>query len=63
MTDWRRSTFCNWGNCVEVAPHPDGATIRNSTRPDVTLAFSVDEWAAFLAGVRAGEFDLDEEDR
>jgi hypothetical protein len=34
--------------------------IRDSKDPDgIPLTFTVEEWAAFLAGVRAGEFDRD----
>jgi Domain of unknown function (DUF397) len=47
------------GNCVEVASLPGGTIgIRNSR--DVTgpvLAFTPDEWHAFLGGVRNGDFD------
>jgi hypothetical protein len=33
--------------------------LRNSTDPEgIRLAFSRDEWATFLDGVRTGDFDL-----
>jgi hypothetical protein len=48
------------GNCVEVAALPGGEIgVRNSrhaTGP--VLAFTPEEWRAFLGGVRNGEFDL-----
>jgi Domain of unknown function (DUF397) len=56
---WMSSSFsfAN-GNCVEVARDGDTVHLRDSKHPeDGTLAFTVDEWAAFLAGVHAGEFD------
>jgi Domain of unknown function (DUF397) len=37
-------------------------TLRNGGRPDgPTLVFTPAEWDAFVAGVRDGEFDLDED--
>jgi Domain of unknown function (DUF397) len=56
---WRKSSYSTEGNCVEVAPFPDGnIAIRNSKHPTsgVTV-FTRDEMAAFLQGVKAGEFD------
>jgi hypothetical protein len=36
----------------------DSVLVRDSKDPSaVVLAFTPDEWAAFVAGVRAGEFD------
>jgi hypothetical protein len=58
---WRKSSFSNGtgGNCVEVADLPDGGrTVRDSKdRSGPVLRFTPAEWAAFTAGVRAGEFD------
>ncbi|MEV0270737.1 DUF397 domain-containing protein [Hamadaea sp. NPDC050747] len=58
---WRKSGRSNAsGNCVEVARLPEGAgvAIRNSRNPDgPALVFTADEIAAFVAGVRDGEFD------
>lgn len=57
---WRKSRASNpSGNCVEVAPLPGGAVaMRNSRYPaGPALVYSRAELAAFLAGVRNGEFD------
>ena len=58
---WRKSTFSSGsgGNCVEVAKLPDGgAAVRHSKRPEgLTITYTAAEWAAFLAGAKAGEFD------
>jgi uncharacterized protein DUF397 len=46
------------GNCVEVRAVEGGIKIRDSKSPDEPhLSLSRAEWAAFLAGVRNGEFD------
>lgn len=56
---WRRAKNCVGGDCVEVAALPGGgAAVRNSNDPDgVTLRYTRAEWAAFMDGVRNGEFD------
>lgn len=54
---WRRSNYCGTGACVEVAKIEDRYLVRDSKNPDVDpLAFSADEWRAFVAGVEAGDF-------
>jgi hypothetical protein len=58
---WRTSSFSgeNGNSCVEVAPLADGLVVRDtkdSGRGPV-LQFGAGEWAAFVAGVNAGEFD------
>jgi len=55
---FRKSTRCEGGACVEVAVS-DQVLIRNSTAPDKVIAFSKEEWRAFVAGVRIGEFEAD----
>lgn len=47
------------GNCVEVAGLAGGGIgVRNSRDTGgPVLAFTPDEWCAFLGGVRNGEFD------
>jgi hypothetical protein len=57
---WRKSTSSSEiGNCVEVANSGSTVFLRNSRHPSgPTLSFTADEWRAFLAGVRANEFDL-----
>jgi hypothetical protein len=58
---WRKSSYSNGngGDCVEVADLNGGArAVRDSKDPaGGYLMFTGVEWAAFTAGVRAGEFD------
>ncbi|MFF5715960.1 DUF397 domain-containing protein [Streptomyces buecherae] len=57
---WRKSSYSgdNGGNCVEVAPgFPGVVPVRDSKDPNgPALAFSSSAWAAFVAGVKAGDF-------
>ncbi|MCF2529354.1 DUF397 domain-containing protein [Yinghuangia soli] len=57
--DWVKSTFSHQnGACVELAGIPGGVALRDSKdvgRP--ALCYTYDELAAFIAGVKAGEFD------
>lgn len=57
---WRKSTVSNdIGNCVEVANTGQTIFVRHSKHPSgPRLAFTRDEWQAFVAGVHAHEFDL-----
>ncbi|WP_033222171.1 DUF397 domain-containing protein [Kitasatospora phosalacinea] len=56
---WRKSSFSGCqGNCVEVADGFSTAVpVRDSKDPDgPALLFPAGAWAAFVAGVKAGEF-------
>jgi hypothetical protein len=58
---WFKSSFCNGpSGCVEVQFLPEGTVAVRDTknRSQPALAFTTGEWVAFLAGARAGEFDL-----
>jgi Domain of unknown function (DUF397) len=60
VVDYRISSFCSLGDCVEVGQLPGGAvTVRDTKDPErrAALTFTRDEWAAFVQGVKAGEFD------
>lgn len=58
---WIKSTkspSCD-NSCVEVQLDGDTVYTRNSNVPGAgTVAYTTKEWAAFVAGVKAGEFDL-----
>jgi len=60
VIDYRTSTFCTAGNCVEVGHLADGSVAVRDTKDaarDAGLVFTRDEWVAFVQGVKAGEFD------
>ena len=55
------SSYCHGGGCVAVAVLPDGAGVAvrdEKQRGGPVLEFTADEWRAFVAGIRGGEFDL-----
>jgi len=54
---FQRSSFCEDSNCVEVAHAPGEVLLRDSKDPGVVLSVSPAGWSAFLAGLKAGEFD------
>jgi len=59
--EWRKSTYsANGSTCVEVALNlPEIVVIRDSKDPGgPVLSFGPEEWAAFIAGAKSGEFDL-----
>jgi hypothetical protein len=55
-----KSTFSASGECVEVRLLEDGTVglrdSKDTSKPP--HVFTAGEWLAFVAGVRAGEFDL-----
>jgi hypothetical protein len=58
---WKKASFSgSGGSCVEVSPGPDdGVLVRDSKDPDGGyLTFTRKEWDAFIAGVKAREFDF-----
>jgi hypothetical protein len=58
---WHKSSHSNSNsNCVEVrAGQPDTVAVRDSKdRGGPELGFTAGAWAAFVRGVRQGEFDL-----
>jgi|ADGO01.1.fsa_nt_gi Domain of unknown function (DUF397). len=59
---WKKASrsTSNGGMCVEVAVDAPGIVpVRDSKCPEVGyLPFGRDDWAAFMADVKAGRFDL-----
>ena len=58
--DFFRSSSCVYppGGCVEVAIKPGFVAVRDGKdRTKKPLVFTAHEWAVFVQGVKAGEFD------
>ena len=57
---WRRSDACAGApECVEVSIGAHGVAVRDSKDPaGPVLEFTAAEWAAFVAGVRGGQFEV-----
>jgi Domain of unknown function (DUF397) len=55
---WQRASFCQNGECVEVAEQNGMIILRDSKRPNGgVLRYTIDEWRSFVGGIKAGEFD------
>jgi hypothetical protein len=60
VVEYKISTFCNFGDCVEVGQLPGGSVSVRDTKDrerTASLVFTHDEWDAFVKGVKNGEFD------
>ncbi|MFF0744228.1 DUF397 domain-containing protein [Streptomyces sp. NPDC004111] len=58
--NWQKSSFSGGGgeNCVEVGTGAEGVIVmRESDDPESIIATSREKMAAFILGVKAGEFD------
>ena len=57
---WRRSSRCLNSGCVEIQVVDDAVLVRDSkVDGGSVLSYTHEEWAAFVEGVKAGEFDVD----
>jgi len=56
---WRTSSFSSGGDCVAVAQLPDGTIgIHDSKNPEAgMLRLAPEQMAAWIAGIKAGEYD------
>jgi hypothetical protein len=60
VTQYQISSSCGLGGSIEVGRRPDGGvSIRDAKDPErgTALEFTPEEWTAFVAGVKNGEFD------
>lgn len=59
FVNWRKSSRSAQEECVEVGSGTDVVGVRDTKdRAGGTVVLTVDAWSEFLAGVRAGRFDL-----
>ncbi|MFI5621276.1 DUF397 domain-containing protein [Streptomyces sp. NPDC051567] len=56
---WQKSSFSggNGENCVEITLHEGAIMMRESDDPSSTITTSRAKMAAFIEGVKNGEFD------
>jgi hypothetical protein len=59
VTEYKKSSFCDAGACVEVGQINDVVLVRSTTAPEKVVTFTADEWTRFIQGAQAGEFNLD----
>ena len=61
INEWHKATTSNGGgNCVEIMETGDGRFLVRDTKDagaGPNLTFTRSEWAAFLRGVKLGEFE------
>ena len=54
--NWRHSSFCNGGTCVEIAVQGDLVAVRVSGSPDGhVLTFPASSWQRFVADIESGD--------
>lgn len=54
-----KSSFCGNTACVEVGRDGDDVLVRDSKDLSIApLRFTTEEWRDYVAGVKAGEFDV-----
>jgi hypothetical protein len=60
VIEFKVSSFCSGGSCVEVgrSPAETVVTVRDAKDPlrSGSLTFSETQWASFLDGIRLGDF-------
>ncbi|GEL23275.1 hypothetical protein PSU4_22290 [Pseudonocardia sulfidoxydans NBRC 16205] len=57
--EFRRSSYCHTGSCLEVAEDGEHIIIRDSTKADAPpLIVTRAEWDEFVRGVKNNEFDF-----
>lgn len=58
-SEFRTSSMCSSGCCVGVAIKTDAVYVANTTTSDSPITrFTHEEWKAFVAGVKNGEFEV-----
>lgn len=52
------ASYRDGGRCVGVCIEPNNVYIVNTNDNSAPIKYSIDEWRAFIEGVKAGEFDI-----
>jgi hypothetical protein len=57
-SQWRRSSFCQSGECAEAARQDEMIVLRSSTGPARGMVrYSGAKWFSLVQGIKAGDFD------
>jgi hypothetical protein len=63
VIEFKISSFCTSGGCVEVgqSPSDDAVIVRDSKDPlrSVSITFGGRQWTTFLEGLRRGDFNAE----
>ena len=58
-SDFKKSSFCGGcKSCVEVSLQDKKVVLRNSNKNQEHISYTLDEWKAFISGVKNSEFDI-----
>ena len=55
--EYRTSSFCSGGDCVEVGMRDGVVAVRDTKDRSQELVFGTREWAMFVAEVKSGSLD------
>lgn len=53
---WRTASFCQSGECAEVAEEGGEVLLRSTRAPETVVRLTGAEWQALTKGIAAGEF-------
>jgi hypothetical protein len=53
---WRKASFCQAGECAEVAAEDEEILLRSTRSPETVVRLTTAEWQALTKGIQAGEF-------
>jgi hypothetical protein len=53
---WRRPSYCQGGECAEIAKLDGMIALRSTTAPDSVVQYTADEWQALVRAIKADEF-------
>jgi hypothetical protein len=56
IVTWRKASFCQAGECAEVAAEDGEILVRSTRQPGAIVRLTAAEWQAFAKGIAAGEF-------
>jgi hypothetical protein len=53
---WRKSSFCQNGECAEITQQGGEMMLRSTRSPGDVIRLTAAEWRALVKGIEAGEF-------